>query len=337
MLNVRIARTWEDQERGLGGVKYMPEDEGMLFEFDYPRILTFWGKDTYIPLDIAFVSNDIITKIARIAPMDLNAVRSGQPANIAIEANAGFFSRFGIKVGDRIDVTDRLRARLSAYLNHQLDADRCIIRFERAGQLIEGTAHSSEKEIEGRNANSKVSQTLPEPSGKIEKPDHKVIGDPIGQPPPQQTDMANLPVLDTSDIGAMLEDAYDEDEEQQAPPEDQGMFPQEEQPQEGQPFEQPQEEQPEEKQYPVFSNPFQAAEWAQQNNEVMRIAYTTARGRQLTRDVEPNGQFHSKSTHRQILVTWDRTVNDIRAFILQNIGSWAFTGQQFQKKFVVRG
>jgi uncharacterized membrane protein (UPF0127 family) len=328
MLKVRIARSWEDQERGLGGVRHLPNDEGMLFEFDTPKKLNFWGKDTHIPLDIAFVHGETIVKISRINPWDLKTVSSDVPANMAIEANAGYFDFHGIRTGDKVDITDRLKARLSAYMNYELDADRCIIRFVRNGHIIEGRGGNKQKEIESQIANVNLNAGLPPEGHKVEKPNVHHVGEPMGQPDAEQVTPESLPVLDAKDIGAKLEDEFDEEEQlgNQFPEEQETQSPEEE-------LETP----PEEEQYPVFTNPFAAVEWAEKNNEVVRIAYTTARGRQLTRDVEPHGQFHSKSTHRQILVTWDETVGDIRAFILQNISAWAFVGRQFQKKFLVRG
>jgi len=160
----------------------------------------------------------------------------------------------------------------------------------------------------------------------VEKKISDPIGSPIGDEQPQQvSDPNSLPVLDVSDIGKYLEDSFDE--EQQLDQETQDVEQEE--------MEAPQPEEPE-KQYPTFSNPFEASNWAEQNNEVMRISYTTKHGRQLGRDVEPHGQFHSDSTKHQILVTFDESVGDIRAYIISNIRSWAFTGKQFQKRFSVK-
>jgi hypothetical protein len=88
--------------------------------------------------------------------------------------------------------------------------------------------------------------------------------------------------------------------------------------------------------YPTFGTAFEATEWAEENNEVVRISYTTKHGRFLIRDVEPHGKFHSQSTHKEILVTWDETVGDIRAFIVSNISKWAFVKKKFNKKFTVK-
>ena len=55
---VKEAKTPEEQERSLQGVKELPEDEGMLFYFDPPQEVSMYMKDTLIPLDIMFTADD---------------------------------------------------------------------------------------------------------------------------------------------------------------------------------------------------------------------------------------------------------------------------------------
>ena len=89
--------------RGLMGVKKLDSDAGMLFSFPSIIEASFWGKDTYIPLDIAFIDdNQIIVDIKSITPMSTRSVRSSKPCRFAIEANAGFFKKNQICVGDDI-------------------------------------------------------------------------------------------------------------------------------------------------------------------------------------------------------------------------------------------
>ena len=65
---------------------------------------SFWGKNTYIPLDIAFVANDgTIIDIKKITPMSTKRVCSTDSCMMAIETNAGFFKKNGITEGDKID------------------------------------------------------------------------------------------------------------------------------------------------------------------------------------------------------------------------------------------
>jgi len=55
---VEEAKTEEERRKGLQGVKELPKDEGMLFYFDEPQEVSFYMKDTLIPLDIIFINED---------------------------------------------------------------------------------------------------------------------------------------------------------------------------------------------------------------------------------------------------------------------------------------
>ncbi|NMC63305.1 MAG: DUF192 domain-containing protein, partial [SAR324 cluster bacterium] len=82
-----------------------PKDRGMLFKFPHQSEATFWGKNTYIPLDVAFVDkHGKITQIAKIAPLSTRLIHSKNMCSMAIETNAGFFDEHGIKAGDTIEL-----------------------------------------------------------------------------------------------------------------------------------------------------------------------------------------------------------------------------------------
>jgi len=104
-LTVDIADTPTTLTKGLMGVKHMDQNTGMLFQFASSLEASFWGKDTYIPLDIAFVdSKNKIIDIKQITPMSTKSVRSDGICLMAIEANAGFFKKNEIGVGDTIEL-----------------------------------------------------------------------------------------------------------------------------------------------------------------------------------------------------------------------------------------
>lgn len=89
-------------------------ERGMIFVFDRDRHLSFWMKNTIIPLDIAYVdSNGTVAKTYTMAPLD---VRPGQypstrPVRFAIEVNAGVWERIGLRAGDQIEVPSTLLKR----------------------------------------------------------------------------------------------------------------------------------------------------------------------------------------------------------------------------------
>ncbi len=87
------------------------------------------------------------------------------------------------------------------------------------------------------------------------------------------------------------------------------------------------------KKYPQFNSVFQAYRWAKQNNQAMRIEYTTLSNRHIIRDIEPHGDFFPKTTNRRNFITWDQTVGGIRGYIMQNINKYEFLGKKFSPKF----
>jgi hypothetical protein len=103
-LSLEVADTPAALAQGLMFRKDLPKNQGMLFKF--PRILeaNFWGKNTYIPLDIAFIDDrNVITAIKPITPMSTKMVRSDGDCVMAVEAHAGFFDKNNIFPGHIID------------------------------------------------------------------------------------------------------------------------------------------------------------------------------------------------------------------------------------------
>jgi uncharacterized membrane protein (UPF0127 family) len=113
VLYVDVASTSEDKRRGLMGVEELPTDQGMAFAWEEPVDSTFWMKDTLIPLSIAFVDEEgrVIT-IREMKPCTGDpcpTYAASGPYVLAIEANAGWFERHDVGVGDRAEL------RVSAY------------------------------------------------------------------------------------------------------------------------------------------------------------------------------------------------------------------------------
>ena len=102
-IKAEIARTEEERARGLMFRDKLPDGKGMLFIFEYDQRLSFWMKNTYIPLSIAFIASDgRIIDIKDMQPLDLSPVQSSRPARYALEVPQGWFSRVGVKPGDRV-------------------------------------------------------------------------------------------------------------------------------------------------------------------------------------------------------------------------------------------
>ncbi len=101
---VEVADTDAERERGLMQRRSMPADHGMLFDFKMEEPLAMWMKNTYIPLDMVFVTRGgLVTNIAADAkPMSQEIIPSGGPVYAVIELNAGSARRIGLAPGDRV-------------------------------------------------------------------------------------------------------------------------------------------------------------------------------------------------------------------------------------------
>jgi uncharacterized membrane protein (UPF0127 family) len=98
-----IARTAAERETGLMFRRSLADGEGMLFVFERDEMLSFWMKNTLIPLSIAYLSyNGRILEIHDMKPRDLTPVRSGRSARYALEVPQGWFDRAGVKPGDTL-------------------------------------------------------------------------------------------------------------------------------------------------------------------------------------------------------------------------------------------
>ena len=101
IVKVELARTEKEREQGLMFRKRLEDGRGMLFIFESDQRLSFWMKNTLIPLSIAFIASDgRIIEIRDMQPHDLRSVRSSRSVRYALEVPQGWFTRAGIKAGD---------------------------------------------------------------------------------------------------------------------------------------------------------------------------------------------------------------------------------------------
>ncbi len=102
-LNVEIAATPERRRLGLMFCDTLGENQGMLFVFSEEKQLSFWMKNTPIPLSIAFIDkNGTIVDIKDMQPLDTTVYHSKRKAMYALEVNQGWFRERGIHVGDTV-------------------------------------------------------------------------------------------------------------------------------------------------------------------------------------------------------------------------------------------
>lgn len=112
-IKVELAVTEEERSQGLKYRNSLPVDTGMLFIYPDEIILSFWMKDTPLPLSIAFIkSNGTILDIKDMQPFSLDSINSSAPAQYALEITQGWFQQNKIKEGDVIIFSPKLKNNL---------------------------------------------------------------------------------------------------------------------------------------------------------------------------------------------------------------------------------
>jgi uncharacterized membrane protein (UPF0127 family) len=106
-LRAELARTPEEREKGLMFRKSLADGEGMLFIFDRDQILSFWMKNTLIPLSVAYIAHSgRIMEIYDMQPGDLRSVQGSRYVRYALEVPQGWFDRVGIGPGDTLTIPE---------------------------------------------------------------------------------------------------------------------------------------------------------------------------------------------------------------------------------------
>lgn len=100
-IKVEIADTYPERKKGLMERKYLAPCEGMLFIFEESDYHSFWMKNTYIPLSIAFISEGKkVIEIKDMMPLDETTIyRPLYPIKYALEMNQNWFKKNKIKPG----------------------------------------------------------------------------------------------------------------------------------------------------------------------------------------------------------------------------------------------
>jgi len=99
--DVFVAETDAQKQRGLMYVRNLPQRTGMLFIYKESAIHSMWMKNTFIPLDIAFIRRDgRVSSVARkTEPLSLRSIRSTEAVSYVLELNAGIAERMFIGPG----------------------------------------------------------------------------------------------------------------------------------------------------------------------------------------------------------------------------------------------
>ncbi len=100
---IEIADDGQEREAGLMFRKDMDDNHGMLFVFDRPQMVSFWMKDTPMPLDLLFVGQDgRVRAIKHGEPYSEAVIASAEPVRFVLELKAGTSEREGIANGNKL-------------------------------------------------------------------------------------------------------------------------------------------------------------------------------------------------------------------------------------------
>jgi hypothetical protein len=100
---VEVARSESEKARGLMHRRVLGERRGMIFVYDADEHLSFWMKNTKVPLALAFLARDgEILQVEELKPLSLRPVTSVRAARYALELPAGSLQRLGVAPGDRV-------------------------------------------------------------------------------------------------------------------------------------------------------------------------------------------------------------------------------------------
>jgi uncharacterized protein len=101
---VEIADTDRERATGLMFRGSLPEKSGMIFLYDPPQRVGMWMRNTYIPLDMVFITAEgTVRRVeADTEPFSTDLIRSGGEVAAVLELNAGQAAKIGVKPGDRV-------------------------------------------------------------------------------------------------------------------------------------------------------------------------------------------------------------------------------------------
>ncbi|MCL4240785.1 MAG: DUF192 domain-containing protein [Dehalococcoidia bacterium] len=108
-VRVEVAATPEERQRGLMFRQELAEDAGMLFLFGREVQTGFWMRNTYVPLDIAYIGADQrVIEVKQGKPLDESPLTPDGRYLYVLEVNAGWFERHGMGPGAVVALPDGL-------------------------------------------------------------------------------------------------------------------------------------------------------------------------------------------------------------------------------------
>ena len=107
LVKAEIADDPQERSKGLMFRERLDQDSGMFFVFEREDRLSFWMKNTWIPLDMLFIDENFeIVEIKEFVPPCMEDpcpdYPSNKPARYVLEVNGGFVEKNSIRVSDKV-------------------------------------------------------------------------------------------------------------------------------------------------------------------------------------------------------------------------------------------
>lgn len=105
-INLLVAKSPKDLQKGLSERKDLPQDQGMLFVFPTKEKYSFWMKGMLFPLDIIFIDDKKVVDVKEnFEPSNSDfppKYTPSNPANYVLEVNAGVAKKLKIQKGTTV-------------------------------------------------------------------------------------------------------------------------------------------------------------------------------------------------------------------------------------------
>jgi uncharacterized membrane protein (UPF0127 family) len=107
-VKVEVARNDPERQRGLMYRQKLEPGRGMIFLFERPEKLKFWMKNTYIPLDMVFISADkrVVYVEENAEPLTLQTRGPDEDTQFVLEVPGGWARAHGVERGVPVRFVD---------------------------------------------------------------------------------------------------------------------------------------------------------------------------------------------------------------------------------------
>jgi uncharacterized protein len=107
-IQLEVAQTPEQQEKGLMYRPALPDNQGMLFRFPSAQPVRFWMKNVPVALDMVFLQNGVVKYIEASAPPCASEPCATYGPNVlidtVIELRSGGAAKLKLQPGDRVKI-----------------------------------------------------------------------------------------------------------------------------------------------------------------------------------------------------------------------------------------